>query len=208
MEFTLHYRGPLRATTTRNKRVSEKHALRKHFHVQLKALWNQKPLVEHSEFLQPGRETATGVVEPDEEGIGINFEDITLLREVGSFQFVPTVSYELDMVADLTITLLRPGPPGRIVSQGGDLDNRLKTLLDALKVPSEAELPSGATPTQEESPFFCLVEDDALITGLDIKTDRLLAPLEPTAPDPSEVVLLIHTRTRLVAGNTANLGLV
>jgi hypothetical protein len=108
------------------------------------------------------------------------------------------------MVADLTITLLRPEPPGRIVTQGGDIDNRLKTLLDALKIPRESELPAGEVPSEDESPFFCLVADDALITSLDIKTDRLLDP----SAKASEVVLLIRVKTRLLAGTMATLGLV
>jgi hypothetical protein len=142
----------------------------------------------------------------DENGdIYINYEDMTLPRDVGGFRFVPTVSSTLDMVADLTITLLRPEPPGRILTQGGDLDNRLKTLLDALKVPTKDEIPSGAAPAQDDNPFFCLVEDDALITGLDVRIDRLLGPPDG---DPAEVLLLLRVRTKLVAGNMANLGLV
>lgn len=177
MEFTLYYRGPLKAATSSKKRAREKHELRRSIHTQLKELWNQKPLSEHSEFLQPKKETATWMGEVEGGDLVIGSEDITLLREVKEFQFVPTISADLDMVADLTITLLRPEPPGRIVTQGGDIDNRLKTLLDALKVPREAEIPPGAGPLEDESPFFCLLEDDALITSLDVRTDRLLSVL-------------------------------
>jgi hypothetical protein len=56
----------------------------------------------------------------------------------------------------------------------GDLDNRIKTLLDALKIPNDKELPSGAKPSGTENPFFCLLEDDSLITHIRIITDRLL----------------------------------
>jgi hypothetical protein len=132
-------------------------------------------------------------------------EELTLLQDVGEFHFAPTVSAKLHMVADLTITLLRPEPPGQVITQGGDIDNRLKTLLDALKVPKQPDdLPPEATPSKDESPFFCLVEDDNLITSLDIKTDRLL----DSSATLSEAVLLIHVRTRLLMGNFANLGLI
>ena len=107
------------------------------------------------------------------------------------------------MVADLTITLLRPEEPGSIISEGGDIDNRLKTLLDSLKVHKVAEIPTNESPS-EESRFFCLVEDDNLITSLDIKTDRLLN----SSADRSDVILLIHVRTRVLRGNLANLGLI
>ncbi len=75
------------------------------------------------------------------------------------------------------------------------MDNRAKTLLDALKMPDdEAALPSSATPTADESPFSCLLEDDGLITKL-----------EPVAQDPDEVVLLLRARTGAtdVVGNLA-----
>jgi hypothetical protein len=205
MEFTLYYHGPLKAASASNRRPRDKHKLRKHFHKQLKELWKQKPLVDHPEFLQPVNETATHMGRDEDDDIYVNMEDITLLREVGDFQFVPAVSEKLEMVADLTITLLRPGPLGGIVTARADLDNQLKTLLDALKAPREsAELPPGVSPELDEAPFFCLVEDDALITSINITTDRLLKP----TTEKSEVLLLIHVRTRLVKGNMANLGLV
>jgi len=186
VEFTLCYRGPLLATTRSNTRKDHKHDdLRKHFHLQLRALWQQQPLSSHKEFIDPG-------------------SDGNIIHAVEPFQFVATVSSKLQMVADLSLTMLRPEPPGRIVTQSGDIDNRLKTLLDALKVPVRDELPSKAAPPESGEPlFFCLLEDDNLITSLDIRTDRLL-----DAANPSEVLLLLHVKTRLVVGTFANLGLV
>ena len=79
-------------------------------------------------------------------------------------------------------------------TQGGDLDNRLKTLLDALRAPKVlAEVPEHAQPSADESPFLCLLEDDALIDGLSVTTDRLLRPEE----NPSNFVLVIHVVPRL-----------
>ncbi len=40
MEFTLYYRGTLKAASNRNKRKDHKHNLRKHFHMQLKEPWD------------------------------------------------------------------------------------------------------------------------------------------------------------------------
>lgn len=89
MEFTLYYRGPLRASGSGSSRVKHKHALRKHFHKQLKQLWDQPPLGELG---------------------GSSF----VIRERGGFRFVPLVA--TDLVAELRITMLRPGPPGSIVT--------------------------------------------------------------------------------------------
>jgi hypothetical protein len=169
VEFTLYYQGRLRA----NARVEEKHTIRQYFHRQLKELWNQEPL-----------NILKGLL------INPNGPE-SIIRHVGPFHFAPLVSSRVDLLADLEITMLRPGQPG-IISHGGDIDNRLKTLLDALKVPEPNALPQGATPGNDEQPFFCLVEDDRLITGISIKTDRLLDP----SATLGEVMLLLHVKTK------------
>jgi len=126
---------------------------------------------------------------------------IDLNRKVGSFRFIPLVSPDLHLICELQIFMLRPEPPGAIITQGGDIDNRLKTLFDALRCPhNEAELPTGISPEADEDPFFCLLEDDLLITSVSVKTDRLLAPSQSTA----EVHLDIQVETqltRMMVGN-------
>lgn len=174
MEFVLYYRGPLRA----NRRPPEKHQLRKHFHAQLSQLWRQNPLngladplLKKPEELKPG--------------------EFSILESVGAFTFAPLVCSRLRLVTSLAVTMLRPEPPDTIVTQAGDIDNRFKTLLDALKMPSASEIPSGETPEANEEPFFCLLQDDSLITKLVVETDRLLDP----SAQPSEVVLLLRVQT-------------
>jgi hypothetical protein len=61
------------------------------------------------------------------------------------------------------------------MTNGGDIDNRVKVL----KVPRECnEIPKEQGPEKDEEPFFCLLEDDSLITKVAITTDRLLTPTE------------------------------
>lgn len=130
--------------------------------------------------------------------------DVVLGKAVGPFQFVPLVCQALNLTASLQITLLRPESPGAIVTQSGDIDNRLKTLFDALTVPSQPSgLPSGGVPSTDETPFFCLLEDDNLITKVSVETDRLLEPCS----SPNEVVLLIKVETRSTRLSYANAGL-
>ena len=58
------------------------------------------------------------------------------------------------------IFMLRPEVPGAIITQGGDIDNRLKTLFDALRMPqNENELPKDEIPGTDEVPFFWLFPD-------------------------------------------------
>jgi hypothetical protein len=173
MRFTLHYRGPLKA----NRGPKDKQDLRRQFHSQLKRLWEQPPLADFKTWLTPDPKSG----------------EISLIEKVGGFQFAPLVSERLHMLAELDLVILRAGPPGALVTHGGDIDNRVKTLLDALRVPREATaLPMDEKPLEGETPFFCLLSDDRLITRLSVDTDTLL-----DANNPSEVVLQLRVTTRL-----------
>jgi len=185
MEFTLYYRGPLKA----NRGVKEKQELRRHFHSQIKLLWNQKPLKGFQKRLLDQ---------------SVEDKSLNIIKEIAGFRFAPLVAEKVSLVAELDITLLRPEPPGSIILHSGDIDNRLKTLLDALKVPDSPDaLPSGETPSEDENPFFCLLEDDSLITRISVSTDRLL---EPTS-SPSEAVILIHVITKQIEVYIGTVGL-
>lgn len=133
MEFTLYYRGELKA----NRGAKDKQSLRRHFHIQLKYLWHQLPLKDMHSFIDPT------------PGAGF-----TIFKQVKDFQFVPLITSKLNLIAELRITLLKPEPPGSIINQAGDIDNRLKTLFDALKVPEPTALPSDDGPLFSETPFF------------------------------------------------------
>ena len=95
------------------------------------------------------------------------------------------------MIAELDVLLLSQEEPGKILTHGGDIDNRLKTLFDALPMPKDAsEIPPGDKPGANEAPFYCLLEDDALVKRVAIDTDRLLI----SQGDQSDVQLLVSTR--------------
>ena len=107
----------------------------------------------------------------------------------------------MNLVADLQIQLLRSEPPGALKAQSGDLDNRVKTLLDALRMPRNVdELPTGDKPGHDENPLFCLLEDDALSNSFSVTTHRWLDPKVTL----KEVILMVTVRTsvtRLMARN-------
>lgn len=182
MEFTLYYRGELKA----NRGAKDKQALRRHFHVQLRNLWHQLPLKEMHKFLDEAPGSNTSIIKP-----------------VNSFKFVPVVTEKLNLIAELKITFLRPESPGSLITKTGDIDNRLKTLLDALKIPEPTALPKDDQPTASEHPFFCLLEDDCLITRVSVETDRLL----DKCGSSSEVVLLIQVTTKATRVSYNNIGL-
>lgn len=192
MEFTLHYRGPLKPVTKSNNRRDHKHEIRAHFHKQLKELWALPQLAEISAEIRSSLE-----FDP------LKSAGSSMLVKRGAFWFTPLVSQPLSQVASIEMTMLRPEPEGRIF-KSGDIDNRLKTLLDALKVPNDKNaLPTGLSPSGDESPFFCLLEDDSLISNIDVKTAHWL---EPEVQDSDEVVLVLRVRTkatRITIGNIA-----
>ena len=174
MEFTLFYRGELKSKGS----PTDKQKIRRAFHPQLKKLWELEPLNDHKSYIEPSSEN-----------------DICILEQIGDFTFAPLISSRLSLVAELDITLLRPEEPGTILIQCGDIDNRLKTLFDALSVPAhENQLPSSDSQKSDEIPLFCLLQDDRLITKVTVRTDRLL--LNDCTTD-KEVVILIQTRTKV-----------
>ena len=78
----------------------------------------------------------------------------------------------LNLACAIDILFLRHEDPGSLVLQGGDIDGRIKTLFDALRIPSEEEEKVGGAPT--DNPLYCLLESDSLISDLSVRTARLL----------------------------------
>lgn len=185
MEFTLLYDGPLKANGT----TKQKQEIRRSFHPQLKTLWQQLPL--------KGLQTKLLKEEPKNG-------EISILRKVGKFTYVPLVSEKLNLTAELNITFLRPEAPGSLITQGGDIDNRLKTLFDGLRMAKvDSEIPNGDEPTSDEDPFYCVLEDDSLITKVSVLTDRLLQP----TPTENHVHLIVGVKTKITVGTWVNISI-
>lgn len=171
MEFRLTYEGPLPC----NGAPKEKQQIRRQLHPQMAELWNQLPL---------------------RESVEVQGSKGKFTRTLGHFDFLPLVNNYLRLVCSLDILFLRHEEPGSIVRHGGDIDNRLKTLFDALRMPQSIdEIPSGDAPSANESPFHCLLEDDQLITQIGVTTDRLLKPVTGTGKK-ADVLLVMHVRLR------------
>jgi hypothetical protein len=130
----------------------------------------------------------------------------SILVDRKGFRFAPLVCKKLKLLAEVDITFLRPGEPGAIVNHAGDIDNRVKTLLDALSIPHPGDFEHIGQPSAEENPFFCLLEDDALVSRLAVTTDRLLGP-SGDAVDAGNAYVLIHIRTRPIVTIVGNMDL-
>ena len=189
MHFYLNYRGTLPS----NGSPTQKHVLRQHFHDQLKELWNHKPLSEYVAYI--GRDAV-------EEASVRHDDGFSVIEVMGNSYFAPLVTDKLDLLCELDITMLRPEEPGRVIS-GGDIDNRLKTLFDALSMPSHPnQIPAGIASNDANDPVFCLLKDDNLISSVTVRCDRLLDPKAP-----KEVVLLIRASLHATRMTFGNLGL-
>jgi hypothetical protein len=172
MEFTLYYKGQLRSGNAKGIRKL-KHHLRMHFSGQLYQLWRHKE--------DRARQFYRAI--PDVSKNAHTFK-------VGAFRFVPLVTK--GGIAELEIIMLRPEAPGSVISSGGDIDNRIKTLLDGLCLPTAHQIPPRASPAETDEVHLCLLEDDRLVTRLSVETQELLE----ANVNAKEVVLLIKVRAR------------
>ncbi len=152
MTLNLLYKGPLLATNNREKRLVNKQEIRRSIHGQLRYLWKNPPLDLH--YISARGKTF----------------------KVGDFTFQPTISELLGMTCELDIKLLTRGKMGSLI-RDADLDNRLKTIFDALQLPQHLhELPINDKPSTNENPFYVLLENDAQITNVCIRSEPLLVP--------------------------------
>jgi hypothetical protein len=179
MKFTLTYDGDLKANNGKHK-VLEKWKIRKHFHPQLETLWATNPalvsvdrnrLVPTSEYsvTQSGAGGDANTIRPRQLTGSLINKDVCAPIVRGSHQFIPLVRDSLALKCGLKVIFLRREEPGRIY-QAGDLDNRIKTLFDALSVPTADQLINDLT----EEPIYCLLEDDRLISRIEVDTQQLL----------------------------------
>ena len=92
----------------------------------------------------------------------------------------------------MNVLFLRQEQPGSLMKKAGDLDNRIKTLLDALQVPPADH--AGDVDEIEDGLNYRLYEDDTLVRGISIDSERLLLP---ETDFPNEVHLIIEVEVHI-----------
>ena len=166
MKFRLVYKGDI-FSVQKKKSKENQHEIREYFHYQIKNLLE-------SDRVHDSVKNATSVN-----------------RDL--FNFTPMVWYlKGTLHCSLDILFLRRDVRGSASSSAGDIDNRLKTLLDALTIPSKQQLPNGVTPRQDQEPFYCLFEDDCLVTHLSVEMDQWLAPQEGGGSKSREALVIVN----------------
>ena len=197
MKFTLIYEGPLRAS---NKATKEnKHAIRHTFDAQLQSLWAREPLLSHrSEAIGEAPVDLVSSYEAARDGNDPDTSPDTV-QCVGNGYYLPIVNEKYNLLAEIGITWFRHKPPGSL-HHIGDIDNRLKTILDCLQTPPPGQVVDRDEGNSPISPFYTVLEDDSLISSINVDTVR---DLRPNAAN-SEVLLLIEVRTVVTAGVWGN----
>jgi hypothetical protein len=200
----------------KHSRTKYKHQIRKEFHKQLRELWNQHPslraqaksyyrkcLTPDNQISYPGpNKPIIQILNPGEYREGTSFppDAKTWIDHVADdykrlgTRFVPLISESGGFTCSLDVLFMRRDAPGNVFlpgSGGGDIDNRLKTLFDSLKMPESITDLGGIAIPLDEDPFFCLLTDDGLITRVSITSDRLLSP-KGEGERINDVYIVVH----------------
>jgi hypothetical protein len=202
--FVLQFKGPLHSSqgSDGGRIKREKHNVRRAFHEQLKARWFKIRKLERlarSGWVVPERGAKR--VLPD--GTIATYDWNWAFTQRRNIRFIPLVirAQSISLVAELDIRMYwRQNDQGGILqpTDGGiDLDNRLKGLLDALTIPQENQLPDDDL-SNDPNPFLCLLENDNLVTRLQIKA----APLPfPTPKDEQSGYAEISIDVSVIGGD-------
>jgi hypothetical protein len=200
VQLHLLYSGPLHPSGN----TTEKLAIRRVFHSQLSRLWEVNPNLKLmaqriglndylTESAQTKSEFSSADISPA-EAVRRGLQVMGRNWNRNEFNYVPLVTAELCLRCKLDILFLRMEERDYVL-QGGDIDGRLKTLFDALRMAREAnELPRRAEPSHDEHPFFCLLENDDLVSEVNIVTGQLLRLPESQAVDKHQVYLQISVQ--------------
>ncbi|MEM9523329.1 MAG: hypothetical protein AAF982_04950 [Pseudomonadota bacterium] len=216
LRFRLIYDGTLQPSQRDPENGQEdpialhKQKIRKVFHGQLKRLWHTNQFLTthkmHPRQKSGEHSPGAGAV------IGPNPHEMILMRDLvpdlyqeNGYRFLPLVREEWHLLCELDILFLRRDRPGSVI-QAGDIDNRIKTLIDSLRKPKGAnELIGSEVPEPGEDPFFVLMEDDKQVSSLTVETDDLLDPIELPNADNRRARVVITVNVRPYYVTTLNL---
>jgi hypothetical protein len=182
VEFRLLFEGELKPSGGTNSRAPEKHEIRRAFHPQLRRLWlthpNLRQLAEHKGRIAYSHELDRQNIKETpslsvDEAIEKAFAYMGDNWSRSGYRCVPVATQAMALRCSLDILLLRP-EEDRFIFKQGDIDGQIKTLFDALRIPKNLDEAGGTAPQVNETPFFCLLEDDRLISEVRVTADRLL----------------------------------
>ncbi len=126
------------------------------------------------------------------------------IKEVGGVKFCPLITQDLDLLAELDIQILHPE---LLETPRADIDNRMKTLLDALKRPQSSHELSESI--NKDEICYTLLDDDHLVTKMTINTSHLLYKEEsPKKNRDYELLIIITITIKASKGTPENLAVI
>ncbi|MCF4097182.1 hypothetical protein [Maritalea mediterranea] len=160
MKITLTYRGVVPSAHSGGGKNKSAHIsnMRLAFHEQLKRLWGQPPF----EVLKEWEQSDFKAGAPE------------FIRAVGETNYIPYFDVQkVGIAVGLNITLLSGEPHNapQLISKG-DLDNRVKSIIDALHPPQKDNLSENE---KELNRIHCLMGDDEAVKELTASTRPFLA---------------------------------
>lgn len=176
MRFRLTYEGELKGTGNRSD-PAHVHRIRRVFHAQLRQFWEVHPYLKVANAVKETRVHPRRFTEIDPSLRNY----LANQHQHNGYNFVPLITEELSLSCGLDILFMRPSMPGAILN-AGDVDGRIKTIFDALKMPIRKENLGGYDlPLPGEHPFYVLLEEDELVSHVSVTTDVLLQPTKMRA---------------------------
>jgi hypothetical protein len=179
VEFRLLYEGELLPSGNNKTRAPEKHAIRRSLHPQLRRQWQvNSALRQLAGYL--GTRYDPILLETEQEQFDHGIASIGKKWSMFGYEFVPLVTSAED---------------ASLLNNRGDIDGQVKTIFDALRLPNSPEQLGGMKPQHDETPFFCLFEDDKMISEVHLNADQLLLLPHQREVKANDAFVVIHVRT-------------
>ncbi len=126
------------------------------------------------------------------------------IKNVGGIDFCPLITQDLDLLAELDIQIMHPE---LLETPRADIDNRMKTLLDALKRPQSSH--EIAENMNKDEVCYTLLDDDHLVTKMTINTSHLLYKEETSNKNHDyELLIIITVNIKASKGTPDNLAVI
>lgn len=162
MNFTLFYLGKLPSANSSTSEKIEK--IRRGISPQMRNLFDYGPLKNYPMILEPSNEDDTS-------------RPFNLYREVDGHPYTCLINEAMGAACRLSITSFETKGTLSVSNQIGDVDNKLKPLLDALSLPKSQPAQKAESKKSLET-IHCLLEDDSLVWEINIQRKRLLTPID------------------------------
>jgi hypothetical protein len=151
MEFRLTYEGLLLGASRNSPRPDHKHSIRKVFHKQLRRLFELHPAFQMYRYQDIP--DYNHMMKDERIHRQLAYEEVLKNFEKSGFTFFPLATRRDTLLCGVHVLFLRPDVPGSVIASG-DIDNRLKTIFDALRLPRDRAETGGSGQARTKTRSF------------------------------------------------------